>query len=137
MVSDRVIGVESIVYNYVLRDESMTRRSVSGIDYSANQFSYAEALNSIKERFTYSKNIKQQINLRIINALNQGVLCAGKYSGGRNNLRLVHFKTCLDFLFSNAKVSGKRIPLSLKSLISVLIPSVPYFYHKLKIFVKT
>lgn len=132
MYTNRVIGLDGVVYNYILHDESMTRGRIRDYKYSSDLSNYADALYTIKSLFSYSNIILQQINIRIILALNRAVLISGRYEGNKSHLRLIHFKTARD-LFLEGSVHLYRLKLILKGFVSILFPCFPYYYHRLKI----
>lgn len=130
--TNRVIGFDGVVYNYILHEESMTRGRIRDYKYSSDLSNYADALYTIKSLFSYSNIISQQINLRIILALNKSVLISGRYEGNKSHLKLIHFKTGLA-LFLAGILHLDRLKLILKGFVSILFPFFPYYYHKLKI----
>lgn len=130
MFANRVAGVNRIIYNYILRDESITHKKSSNHQYSNNQEQYAQALYSIKNRFQYNDIIRQQINLRIISALYRSLRSTGHFSNDVKGNRRILYRTLRNAIFSTDTLVFTRFPLIIRCVVSLLFPFVPFYLSR-------
>jgi glycosyltransferase involved in cell wall biosynthesis len=131
MLANLVAGINRVVYNYILLDESITHRKRTNQEYSYHEEQYAEALFSIKYRFQYNDIIRQQINFRIISALYRSLHHTGYFAGEKKELKRIFYKTLINSVFSSKTMFFKHFPLIIRCLMSLIFPSSPYYISRL------
>jgi glycosyltransferase involved in cell wall biosynthesis len=100
MFADKVATTDTVVYNYIFNGSSMTQKRVPNETFTTLQELYAHALYELQQKFPYNDLIRQQINLRILAALNLALIQSGHYVQNKVQSSMIMSKTLKNALFS-------------------------------------
>jgi glycosyltransferase involved in cell wall biosynthesis len=98
--ADKVSTVNNIVYEYRINDNSITKSPMKNEIFTTHREHYAEMMYRLLKRFTYNDMIRQQLNLRIITALYEGLNQTGKFVVNKKRSRSIMGRTLLNSIFS-------------------------------------
>ena len=126
--AQRVDTVNTVVYNYLYNESSVTQRFDKGV-YSHNQFNYSSGIKLIQSEYGFNSIINQQLNLRLIISYHQTIGRVGDRFDDYLNMR----KIVLPALKTNIKdfkwLFSSKMHI-VKGVFSLILPAV---YYKLRL----
>ncbi|MEY4293060.1 MAG: hypothetical protein RIQ61_1458 [Bacteroidota bacterium] len=121
MYAKKVTSVNKVVYNYLLNDKSVTQRKTDNRIVTSRREIYSHALFSLTQRFEYNELIRQQINLRILEALFEGYVKSFGFVENKIQSRILFFKVLKNSIFTRKNIVLKIL------FIDKLVR--PIYYH--------
>lgn len=126
MFANTVATTSGIVYEYRIRENSITQRVQENKEFTMQQEYFANALYKLLNRFPYNYKIRQQINERILRALYLGMHRTGSFVVDKKKSGNLMRKTLLDSIFSNGSLLFTRYQLLARCAAVLVYPGMAY-----------
>lgn len=115
MVAEKVATTDKCVYNYIYNSSSTSQKKTSNEVFSSRQELYANALFELQQRFPFNDLIRQQINFRILTALNLALYSSGRYLQDQKRSSKIMAKTLANTIFTRGNLLWWSMPSHTKA----------------------
>jgi glycosyltransferase involved in cell wall biosynthesis len=114
MFAIKVSTVNTIIYEYRINDNSITKAPMENRQFTAHREYYAYVMHRLLTRFNYNDFIRQQINFKILIALYEGINKTGCFVVDKKRSGSILAKTLLNSIFSKRTLLFKKGPLLIR-----------------------